>query len=92
MKQKISHWLQIAVVFQFGVLGSSAQSYLFTGTETTITLNPGIYDIFAYGAQGGGSGRGSSVGGLGAEMGGEFTFLELLHLPFWSAAPAAPAE
>ena len=45
----------IAVVLQFGVLASSAQTgiYLFSGSETTITLNPGTYDITAYGAQGG---------------------------------------
>ena len=55
MKQKIGHWLPIAVILQFGVIASSAQAgiYLFTGSETTITLNPGIYDITAYGAQGG---------------------------------------
>ena len=47
----------IAVVLQFGVLASSAQTgeYLFTGSTTTITLNPGLYDITAYGAQGRGT-------------------------------------
>ena len=47
----------VAVILQFGVLASSAQTgiYLFTGSETTITLNPGTYDITAYGAQGGDS-------------------------------------
>ncbi len=64
-----------ALVLQFGVLASSAQTsiYLFTGSETTITLNPGTYDITAYGAQGGG-GSGDN-GGLGAEIAGTFTFL-----------------
>src|ERR1039457_3104880 len=72
MKQKIGHWLPIAVVLQFGVLAGSAQSYLFTGSETTITLNPGTYDITAFGAAGGNGGGYS--GGLGAEMEGQFNF------------------
>ena len=62
----------VGVTLLFGVLASSAQTgiYLFTGSETTITLNPGLYNITAYGAQGGGG------GGLGAEMCGEFFFSE----------------
>jgi Regulator of chromosome condensation (RCC1) repeat/Immunoglobulin I-set domain/Immunoglobulin domain len=58
------------VLLEFGVIASSAQTniFLFTGSETTITLNPGAYEITAYGAQGGGS------GGLGAEMEAEFNF------------------
>ena len=64
----------IAVILQFGVFASSAQTgiYLYTGSESTITLNPGLYDITAYGAQGGGSSYFGSVGGLGAEMRGDF--------------------
>ena len=64
----------VAVVLQFGVLAGSAQTgiYLFSGSETNITLNPGTYDITAYGAQGGGSSP--PCGGLGAEMGGQFDF------------------
>jgi hypothetical protein len=64
-----------ALILQFGVLASSAQTgiYLFTGSETTITLNPGTYDITAYGAQGG-IGEFGSAGGLGAGMEGEFSF------------------
>jgi hypothetical protein len=77
MKQKIGHWLPIAVVLQIGMLGSYAQSYLFTGAETIITLNPGTYDIAAFGAQGG-SGIvwpfSSGGPGLGAEMQAEFSF------------------
>jgi hypothetical protein len=35
----------MAVVLQLGVLAGSAQTnlYLFSGSETNITLNPGIY-------------------------------------------------
>ena len=78
MKQKIGHWLPIVVVLQFGVLAGSAQGYLFTGAETTVTLNPGSYDILAYGAAGGnGSGNG---GGLGAEMEGQFNFATAVNL------------
>ncbi len=80
----------VALVLQFGVLASSAQTgiYLFTGSETTITLNPGTYDITAYGAQGGG---GSRQGGLGAEMDGEFTFSGLTTLTLLVAVAVAPA-
>ena len=47
----------VAVILFLGVLAGYAQTgqYLFTGSETTITLNPGSYDITAYGAEGGGS-------------------------------------
>src|SRR5215470_5849082 len=79
MRQKLGHWLSITVVLQLGVLAGSAQAgiYLFSGSETTVTLNPGLYDITAYGAQGGsGSARllGVNSGGLGAEMEGQFSF------------------
>ena len=72
----------VAVVLQCGVLGGSAQSYLFTGSETNITLTPGTYDIRAYGAAGGngwGNGGGYS-GGLGAEMEAQFTFATAVNL------------
>jgi hypothetical protein len=66
-----------ATVLQFGVLAGSAQTgdYLYSGSETTITLNPGFYDITAYGAWGG-SGSGSGTGGLGAEMAAGFNELD----------------
>jgi hypothetical protein len=50
----------------FEVLAGSAQTgqYLFTGLETNITLNPGNYEITAYGAQGGSNGD-SDIGGSG---------------------------
>src|ERR1035441_4037219 len=69
----------IAAVLQLGQLADYAQTniYLFTGSETNITLSPGTYGITAYGAQGGtafyevyrcGS------GGQGAKMEAEFSF------------------
>jgi len=64
----------VAGILQFGVLASSAQTniYLFTGSETNITLNPGRYNIAAYGAQGGSSY--GYTGGHGAQMEAEFDF------------------
>lgn len=61
----------VAAVLQFGMLAGSAQTgqYLFTGSETTIALNPGTYDITAYGAQGG-NGYGGGVSGGGAPYNG----------------------
>jgi Glycine rich protein len=66
--------LAMAVVLQLGVLAGSAMTniYLFSGSKTNITLNPGTYIITAYGAPGGGSYDG--YGGCGAEMSAEFTF------------------
>ena len=80
MKQTIGRWLPIAVALQFGILAGSAQTgdYLFTGSETTITLKAGLYDITVYGASGGifyspyfGY---SFSGGPAAEMAAEFNF------------------
>src|SRR5262245_66439299 len=79
MKQRIGHWLPMAVVLQFGMMAGSAQIYLFTGSQTSITLNPGTYYITAYGAQGGTTTSGSG-GGLGAEMEGEFNFTTMTTL------------
>jgi len=63
----------MAVVLHFSVLAGFAQTnkYLFSGSETNITLNPGTYIITAYGAPGGGGGY---DGGCGAEMSAEFDF------------------
>jgi hypothetical protein len=68
--------VSLAVALQLGVLAGSAQTpiYLFSGSETNITLGPGLYAITAYGAQGGGNGLFGYSGGLGTEMGGEFDF------------------
>ena len=58
-------------------------SFLFTGSETNITLPPGTYDITAFGAQGGqaytvffygGGGIFTGGGSYGAEMKAEFNF------------------
>lgn len=43
-----------------------AQIFFYTGAETTITLNPGIYDITAFGAAGGSGGYLSGGGGGGS--------------------------
>lgn len=66
----------IAPILLFGLPGGFAQTgqYLFSGSETMITLNPGTYYITAYGAQGGSAASGLFAGGLGAEMEGEFDF------------------
>jgi hypothetical protein len=77
MKSKnILFGVAMAVVLQLGMLAGSAQTnkYLFSGSETNITLPPGTYIITAYGAPGGGSIEHGSYGGLGAEMSGEFYF------------------
>jgi hypothetical protein len=71
--------LAMAVALQLGMLAGSAQTnkYLFSGSETNITLPPGTYIITAYGARGGGvipGLVGGPGGGLGAEMSGEFNF------------------
>jgi hypothetical protein len=65
----------VGVILLSGVLAGSAQTgdYLYSGTEETITLNAGTYDIAAYGAQGG-IGEFGSAGGFGAGMSGQFSF------------------
>jgi len=70
-----------AVFLQSGAVTASAQTgdYLYSGSETTINLGPGLYDISTYGAQGGSWGGGGG-GGLGAEMEGEFSFSGLTTL------------
>ena len=69
---------KVVPILLFGVLASSAQTnkYLFTGSQANVTLNAGLYHITAYGAIGGSNNRTNypSLGGLGAEMGAEFSF------------------
>lgn len=72
----------VAVALVLGVRAASAQTgaYEYSGAEQTITLGPGLYDITAYGADGGkvyvisGMLPFEDVGGFGSEMGGEFNF------------------
>jgi hypothetical protein len=52
---------------------ASAQTFVTTGSLQPVTLGPGIYDITAFGAQGGDEGGGFG-GGLGAEMEAQFDF------------------
>jgi DNA-binding beta-propeller fold protein YncE len=52
---------------------AQANKYLFSGSETNITLNAGTYIIAAYGAPGG-YGYGGASGGMGAEMEAKFYF------------------
>jgi len=59
-------------------LTAQTNQFLFTGSETNITLPPGTYIITTYGAQGG-SGA-SYGGGLGAEVEGKFSFSGLTTL------------
>jgi hypothetical protein len=76
------------VVLQLGMLAASAQTniYLYSGSETNITLNPGTYVITAYGAPGGfGLGEKEDyVGGpgAGAEMSAELKFSTSTTLTF----------
>jgi hypothetical protein len=70
----------IAFVLHLGVLAGFAQTniYLFSGSETNITLNPGAYIITAYGAPGAYPSRFYAPiggdGGSGAEISAEFNF------------------
>ena len=56
--------------------------YLFSGSETDITLPPGTYIITAYGAPGGYEARRGIYGhpGFGAEMSAEFNFSTVTNL------------
>ncbi len=65
----------LAIVLHVGTPSVFAQThiYLFTGSETNITLPPGTYTITAFGATGG-TGVEGAQGGLGAEMEGQFNF------------------
>ena len=63
--------LAFAVALQLGMLAGSAQTnkYLFSGSETNITLPPGTYIITAYGAPG--ASPTSSLGPQAAMAGAE---------------------
>ena len=68
--------LVIAVALQLGMLAGSAQTniYLFSGSETNITLPQGTYIITTYGAWGGWYENIIDSASGGAEMSGEFNF------------------
>jgi hypothetical protein len=78
--KKILYSLSMAVVLHLGARACSAQTniYLFSGSETNITLSPGTYIITAYGAAGAYPSNFFAAlggyGGLGAEMSAEFNF------------------
>ncbi|MGH7940221.1 MAG: glycine rich domain-containing protein, partial [Limisphaerales bacterium] len=82
--QSFSAACLVVISTLFGSFASSAQTvdYLYSGSEVVVTLNPGTYDITAYGAQGGScdSGSGNQPGGLGAEMEARFTFTTVTNL------------
>lgn len=71
----------VAAAVLLGTLTGTAQTYeyVFTGVETNITLNPGDYEITAYGAAGGTNGD-SDSGGLGAQMEAGFHFTSVTTL------------
>jgi hypothetical protein len=70
----------VVVAFLFGVLSDSAQTvnYLYSGSELTLTLNAGTYDITAYGARG--ALVNGDLGGGGAEMEAQFNFATTVNL------------
>jgi sugar lactone lactonase YvrE len=72
--------------------GDGGHAYLFSGSETNITLNPGTYIITAYGASGGyfQSRTTNFPGGLGAEMSGEFYFSTATNLTLLVGAGGDP--
>src|SRR5258706_2964198 len=73
----------VASVLQLGLRAGSAQTNIYL-SDTTITLNPGTYDITAYGAQGGNGAVNSqgvaAKGGRGAKMTGRFSFATTVNL------------
>jgi PEP-CTERM motif len=78
-----------------GVLsaGGAAQAttFLFTGTVQTFDVTTtGVYDITAYGAQGGGGFPMVGAGGLGAEIGGDVTLTAGSILSFLIGGSGAP--
>ena len=66
----------VALIWFYPPLTGWAQTntYLFSGSTTNITLPSGLYDITAYGAQGGGSMLFGNSGGRGAKMSARFAF------------------
>jgi hypothetical protein len=68
-------WLATILLCEVLVCSAQTNGYAFSGSETNITLTPGLYQITAYGGQGANGGVfGNGGGGLGAEMSAEFSF------------------
>jgi hypothetical protein len=67
-------WCVGAVILISATAQAQTNIFIFSGSETNITLAAGTYNITAYGAQGGSGYYNSVPGGLGAEMIGEFSF------------------
>jgi hypothetical protein len=69
LKSQIAAFCALAI----GVVAAKAETYNYSGALVTFdVLTTGTYDITAYGAQGGTSVNGNA-GGLGAEIGGDFS-------------------
>ncbi|HXI72159.1 MAG TPA: glycine rich domain-containing protein, partial [Verrucomicrobiae bacterium] len=95
---RFSTIFMVPVALWFGALTGFAQTgrHLFTGSKTNITLNPGNYEITAYGARGGSNTGGfngySGSGGLGSQMiaGFNFTSVTTLTLLVGGAGGSGP--
>jgi hypothetical protein len=80
MHNPFTRWLRALFATFLTILiqgTASAQTFAYSGSETNITLNPGTYDIMAFGAAGGWvtiGGKPGPGGGYGAEMEAEFNF------------------
>ena len=71
MKKHLRIFSSMVIILCSGAI-ASAQDFAYTGGfQTFDVLTTGIYNIMAYGAQGGG-GEGTS-GGFGAQVGGNFS-------------------
>ena len=101
MKQKKLLQSAIVAVLALAALGqtATAASFTYTGSLKTWTVQTsGLYDITAYGAQGGdGGGFSNSVGGLGAKIGGDISLtagetLNILVGGVWAAKVASTAS
>jgi hypothetical protein len=71
--------LSVTTIAGLSMVGyAQTGDFLYTGSETTITLQPGLYDITAYGARGGNCN--GYLGGGGAEMEAQFNFATTVSL------------
>ena len=81
----------IVAVLELGLLAGSARAdiYLYSGSNTNVTLNPGTYIITAYGAAGGDA---AEIGGRGAKMSAEFSFSAPTTLTLLVGLSGDPAD